>query len=385
MRKLYTLLILLLAVQMSYGQSELKGLTYDGIPRRYYVYVPASYDGSTAVPLVFNFHGYGSNAPQQELYTQMDAIADTAGFIVVYPDGVGNAWNAFGTSFPGGSTADDIGFTNALIDQLNYDYNIDLSRVYACGMSNGGFMSHYLACELSDRIAAIAPVAGLLAPSIQLSCNATRAMPVLDIHGTADGTVPYGTSGYGSVQQTIDFWTSFNNCNPTPTIDTLPDADGVDTNNIVTYLYTGCDSNVQVLLYKVLNCGHSWPGALLNLNGNTNYDISASQHIWNFFKQYQHPDPADAGPPTYTGVPGNVEPTLVVRYYPNPMTDQLTVEFLKPGVTSLSIFNLLGEEVMRLKGKDSGAVSINTAELRSGVYMLELQYGDKTMTYKLVK
>ena len=141
-------------------------ITHDALQREYILYVPASYTGSNAVPLVFNFHGYTSNATEQMWYGDFRPIADTANFIIVHPNGMLDATGTthFNVGW-GGSTIDDVGFTSALLDSISADYNINADRVYSTGMSNGGFMSYQLACQLSDKIAAIASVTGSMSPA----------------------------------------------------------------------------------------------------------------------------------------------------------------------------------------------------------------------------
>ena len=155
MRDIKVLLLLLGFTFSSFAQQTINAsITHDGIQRDYIVYIPELYDGTTTVPLILNFHGYGSNAAQQMFYGDFRDIADTEGFLLVHPEGttfIGDQfWNV---GFPGlSSTIDDVGFTEALIDELATLYAIDLDRVYATGMSNGGFMSFLLACQLSEKI-----------------------------------------------------------------------------------------------------------------------------------------------------------------------------------------------------------------------------------------
>ena len=232
MKKIFTLLTFLIANHFVIAQSVQKTVMHDGIQREYLLYVPDIYDGSTEVPLVFNLHGYGSNAGQQEFYGSFNAIADTANFVLVIPDGTTDAsntafWNAFGVPT---ETVDDIGFVSALIDTIAADYNIDLNRVYSTGMSNGGFMSYTLACQLSNRIAAIASVTGTMVTPNLNACNAQHPTPVMQIHGTADATVPYlgNAQGFVAVEALVDYWVAFNNCNPTPVETAVPDIDQTD-------------------------------------------------------------------------------------------------------------------------------------------------------------
>ncbi|MEL6972721.1 MAG: PHB depolymerase family esterase, partial [Bacteroidota bacterium] len=154
----------LMLVPNSYGQQIINSsIQFDDLERTYLLYVPPSYTGDESVPLVLNFHGYTSNSGEQFFYSDFRAVADLNNFLVVHPQGTqdseGNThWNVGW----GGSTVDDVGFTAALIDSLAAEYNINPERIYSTGMSNGGFMSYQLACELSDRIAAIASVTGTM-------------------------------------------------------------------------------------------------------------------------------------------------------------------------------------------------------------------------------
>ena len=180
------------------NSQQLYSFIFDGIERTYRVHLPDNYNENENYPLVINMHGAGSNSFEEEFYTEFDQVADTAGIVMVYPDGVNNLWNIFQD---GG--VDDVGFISALIDTMHINYNIDLLRVYACGMSMGGFMSHRLGCQLNNRIAAIGSVAGLI---VYFNCNFTRKVPVLQIHGTADDVVPYA-----GVTNTMQYWTVMTN------------------------------------------------------------------------------------------------------------------------------------------------------------------------------
>jgi polyhydroxybutyrate depolymerase len=259
---------------------------HGGVYRTYRLHVPAAYNPANQTPLVFNLHGNGSNSLEQQLYSGMDAIADTAIFFTVYPDGISNTWNS-GFNLPFNTGTDDVGFISALIDTINSIYNIDLHRVYSCGMSMGGFMSHRLACELHNRIAAIASVAGLISFQVINNCQNDRAVPVLQIHGTADAVVPYaGTVFYTSVDEAISFWTQKDACPLLPDSHNLADISN-EGSTVIRYTYSPCDDSTQVLLYKIVNGGHTWPGGIpIATLGNTNQDIVASAEIWNFFRQY---------------------------------------------------------------------------------------------------
>lgn len=296
----FRLVLLLLGILWfsgnSLAQTTVHSLTFGGLTRSYRLHLPTNYTGTTAVPLVFNLHGYTSNAFQQELYSEMNAVADTAGFIVCYPDGVNNAWNS-GFTLPYYSGVDDVGFISTLIDVLSGQYNIDAARVYSCGMSNGGYMSYRLACDLEDRIAAIASVTGSMTLIQQLNCNCNRPVPTLQIHGTADATVPYiGGSGSMGIADVIGYWQSHNQCAVPATLDTLPDINLTDFSTVTTQWYPSCDSGVEVGLFKVEGGGHTWPGATFLIPGLvTNQDIEASVEIWKFFSRFRHPNATLSG------------------------------------------------------------------------------------------
>lgn len=279
--------IMLLLVALVNGQQTIQGnFMHDSISRNYLLYVPASYSHTTSAPLVINLHGYGSNALEQMYYSSFMPIADTAGFLVVHPNGTldftsTTHWNTFGFS-----SVDDIGFISALIDTLASAYNINLNRVYSTGMSNGGFMSYSLACFLSSRIAAIASVTGTMTQNNFNTCNPGRPVPVMQIHGTADLTVPYnGNALFVPVQDIINKWVTHNNCLPNPIVTQVPDIDTTDGCTAEHHLFEGGSVGATVELYKVIGGGHSWPGAPVVVDV-TNMDFNASAEIWRFFRQY---------------------------------------------------------------------------------------------------
>lgn len=287
--QLCAITLLLLAVLPSRSQTVTGSFTHGGTTRNYRVYLPAGFSAATSLPLVINMHGRGSNGFQQELYTGMNSVADTGRFVVTYPDAVtyqGEVqWNSFGLS----ATPDDVGFLSALIDTLHKKYNIDLSRVYATGLSSGGFMAYKLGCALSCRIAAIAPVAGLLIDHPLAPCSLSRPVSLFHIHGTADNVVPYtglGTFGVYSVPGSIASWRSKIGCPASPIVTNLPDISPGDGSTVIDSSYRPCNSSAEITLYAVINGGHTWPGAV---GPNTNQDFKASSAIWNFVKKYSVP------------------------------------------------------------------------------------------------
>ena len=351
--------ILLSSILISFScfsQQTINGtIVHDGIVRSYKLYVPAIYSSNIAVPLLFNFHGYTSNSNEQMFYGDFRNIADTANFLVVHPQGTLDNTNTthFNVGW-GGSTVDDVGFTEALIDSLSAAYSIDQNRIYAVGMSNGGFMSFRLACELSAKIAAVGSVTGSMLPSTLVNCNASHPMPVIQIHGTTDATVPYsGSAGWtASITNVLNHWATFNNCSPSPTIINIPNIYQADGSTVEKYTYENGDNCSQVIHYKVINGQHTWPGSAINFPG-TNYDIKASVEIWNFLSKYDIFGLINCNSSDIDEQFGIVD----FQVFPNPCSESIHVD-LKIAESSLyEIYSLYGQLLK------SGFISLNSNEI----------------------
>ena len=362
----YTTVILLLVgfVFSSSAQQTINAsITHDGIERDYIIYVPEIYDGSKAVPLVLNFHGFGSSASQQMFYGDFRDIANTEGFLLVHPEGttfIGNQfWNV---GFPGiSSTIDDVGFTEALIDELATLYTIDLDRVYATGMSNGGFMSFLLACQLSEKIAAVASVTGSMTQDTFDDCNAQLPTPVLQIHGTEDDVVLYNENNLSlPIPDVISYWVDHNNCETTPTTTTLPDVDVSDGSTIEYSVYEDGDNGITTEHMKVIGGGHTWPGSILNSAG-TNQDIDASMEIWLFFSRY------DINGLLSTDDYENRH----VSIYPNPTQSKINLSLNYAKEVHYKLFSPLGKQLMT-GTITSGNEEIDISHLPSNIYFLKV-------------
>ncbi|GAB5517917.1 MAG: PHB depolymerase family esterase [Rhodothermales bacterium] len=264
-------------------------LEHDGQARDYILYVPASYTGEAEVPLVLNFHGYTSSAEDQMEYGDFRPIADTAGFIVVHPQGTlldgKTHWNVGGWTLA--STVDDVAFTSALIDAIAAEYAIDLDRVYSTGMSNGGYMSFLLACQLSDQIAAVASVTGSMTPQTMADCTPGHPTPVLQIHGTQDSVVPYGgnPAWTHAVSEVVDYWTGHNGAASTAASTDLPDTRTDDGSTVTHHVHAAEGTYAPVEHMEITGGDHTWPGNAFGGDG-TNYDINASALVWDFFARY---------------------------------------------------------------------------------------------------
>ena len=261
--------------------------THNNIERYYLIYVPANIDQSSEIPLLFSLHGYGSSAIRNIEYTNFRSIANTHGFITIFPQGApftsqlgssSSHWNSGG--WTSGSNVDDVDFIDIIIDQSFTKYNIDQSRIYSTGMSNGGFMSYHLACSLSSKIAAIASVTGSMTFETYDECNPSHPTPVLQIHGSMDSTVPYSgnvTLGMKSIPDSMDYWATYNSCDAEPIIAIT---DFFDEGYSIQYdYYENCLNNVSVELVLHSSMRHTWPNA-------DSLSLPASQSIWNFLSQY---------------------------------------------------------------------------------------------------
>lgn len=371
MKTRFTLLlgILLLLGIFGWSQTSTTGtINVGGTTRSYRLYFPPGFSPGTPAPLVFNLHGYGMNAAQEEFYTEMNAVADTAGFVVCYPEGIGNAWNV---GFVGAYHAgvDDVGFISALIDQLYFQYQIDLTRVYACGLSNGGFMSYRLACELSHKLAAIASVAGSMTDSIHAYCATIGSFPIMHIHGTDDQTVLFnGVPGYHwSAPASIQRWTTANQCNP-PVLDTVPNTVLGDSCTVTSQRWNSCYPISKVLFLKVEDGGHTWPGTIYTANfGHTNQDIHGSREIWEFFLDFFNPNVS------LSVNPAN-QPALAT-VFPNPSTGTIQIHWPHQSGNG----QLISPEG-RIIREFSFIESIQLSDLPIGFYTLLLHSSNERVT-----
>jgi polyhydroxybutyrate depolymerase len=259
-----------------------------GVDRRVQAHVPAAYDVTKPTSLILNFHGYTSNGGQQAAVSGMSSRSDKAGYVVLYPEGTGNPSGFNGGGCCGMAASrmvDDIGFTRAIIDEAKSRLCIDDKRVFAAGFSNGGFMSQRIACELGDRVAAIAAVSAPLALPAGETCKPARPIPVLTFHGTSDNTVPYpGDSGSGWPSATTSFagWAMRDGCTDAAPAQTYQKGD------VTCLTYQHCGGGAEVTLCTVQGGGHAWPGSVIPLPGTTQ-NINASDTMWAFFEAHPLP------------------------------------------------------------------------------------------------
>lgn len=271
-----------------------RSLTIDDQKRTYLVHIPESYDSEKPTPVVLALHGWTMNGPMMARFCGMNTKSDEAGFIVVYPSGTGRKpllfWNAGGDWEGMGRQSDDVAFIGKLLDELATQVNMNVKRVYACGMSNGGMMCYRLAAEMSDRIAAIAPVAGTIAIE---ECAPKRPVPVIHFHGTQDTMVPFETAEGKvraslrgtTVDDSIQTWIRLNGCDAnSKAIDVLSQPG--DDLKVTRTCYGPGKEGAEVLLIVVDGGGHTWPGRKPRFRGKSAMNISANDLIWEFFEKH---------------------------------------------------------------------------------------------------
>jgi polyhydroxybutyrate depolymerase len=364
----YLLFVLTLLCKSQTGIFTYDSIYSDGLYRKFRLYVPNIYNSSNAVPLILNLHGYTSNSAQQQAYANFMPIADTANFIVVSPDGTAPLGSPFWNAGFLSTGVNDVQFLSNLIDSIKANYNINLNRVYSCGMSNGGIMSYYLACNLPYRITAIASVTGTMLKAWS-NCVPNRPFPIMQIHGTADATVPYvGNSTFEAIDSVVKKWQVYNLCSPASITYSVPNINLFDNSTAVRYVYSNGLNNTSVELFKVTNGSHSWPGGAPVI-ANTNQDFSASIEIWRFFRQYQLNQ--------FTTVNELSELSSDrVFFGPNPTNGLIKLQ----QDAMFSIYNSLG--VMLISG--SGQV-VDLSSLPAAVYFLEFNLKGKSFRSKIIK
>ena len=269
------------------GKSVYETLFSGGLTRTYLLHVPSGYRASSSAAVVLDFHGHGSNATQQEHRSGMSLLSDQQGFIAVYPQGVvgPDGRTGWATGARNRPQVNDVLFVSDLLNHLQAILCIDPRRIYATGFSNGGGMTNVLACTLAGRLAAFAPVSGSY-PPYPGGCHPVRPVPLLEIHGTADRTVPYNGSArkqYPSILTWLQGWATRDGCTREPTV-------FYKQANVTGLEWTNCQGNAIVIQYRISGEGHVWPHVTFNKPGGTAVSsLSALALIWSFFQQHPLP------------------------------------------------------------------------------------------------
>ncbi len=258
------------------------------LKRFYDLHIPASYDSKKPTPLVLAFHGAYGDGKAMEKVTRLNQISDKAGFIAVYPDAIPprKHWDARRGDDSKDQEINDVGFISALIDDLGQKYNLDRSRIYVVGISNGGMFAQRVACELSDKVTAIAAVVAAMPSNLARKCTSTKPISVLMINGTNDDTIPYSVPGKAllSVPDTVNFWRKRDRCTAEGVKASLPNSPHVQIET-----YGGCAKQTNVTLYTLKGGEHGWgddsitgPDKLVK----PGQEINESEIIWDFFSKH---------------------------------------------------------------------------------------------------
>lgn len=361
LRTIFTCVLLFLVGSSLHAQPGT--ITVGGLDRSYTLRLPSIYDGTTPLPLVICMHGGFGSGTQVENQSQLTAKAELEGFVIVYPEGTGTirTWNAGGCCGAAvNNNMDDVGFIDALLDELIANHAIDTTRIYATGMSNGGFMSYRLACELSERIAAIAPVSASMTIAV---CQPTRSVPVISFHSYQDSNVPY----LGGVGDGVS-----NHCNsPQDSVltafalhadcATLRDTLQHDATMTVVRWHE-CDCQQEMLQYMTQDGGHSWHGGTgTGIGDPPSTAVSANELMWDFFQQHTLSCELTTEITTASLQAGT-------HVFPNPTTDRLSV--IGKGLTHLSVLDLGGRVVLSHSSSPRDLVEVDLGALAPGTYTL---------------
>jgi polyhydroxybutyrate depolymerase len=397
MKEFFILLVYSTIFAQVYAQDYSGSFYFEGKLRRYSVYLPQNFRSN--MPVIFNLHGYGYTwtISNHARYTLMHEIADTTGFIVIYPAGSvapngRPSWNNGLRDHPFGqtdTTANDVGFLLTLIDTLYSHYDIDLNQVYCCGFSMGGEMTYRMAIEVGDRFAAFASVSGKINDGSASAGIPAGPYSILHFHGTDDDVETYDGENDGNlwpVEETIGYWLDNNNCMYESDTVSVPNTDLTDGSTVQKISYLDCADNSRVIFYKILEGGHGWPGSArdMYINGKANRDINASLEIVNFFKNIYLA--------TSLQTENRYAPNdfALKQNYPNPFNPSTTIKFSnnKTQFVTLKIYNPLGQEITTLVSEKLNAGKYqyiwHAGSLASGVYLYRLRAGEYVETLKMI-
>lgn len=370
MKKLHYLLICLTIGFSSFSQLTDETIDVNGVTRDFKLYLPTGFDAATeSLPLVIVYHGLGSNATTMAA-AGFNQIADTARIIVIYPEGLLNGFGqaAWNNGTLAASTADDINFTSKMMDLAVLTYNADNSRLYCTGFSMGSIMSYHLACNMNDRVAAIGCMAGTMSTDDIANCVPTYSTPVIHLHGTADGTVPYDGAALPSlslVDETIDFWRNQKTCGATADSTQIANSasDGFTTDRFV---YDGCTADKSLELWRTNGADHIYLYQPVN-------DFTYGVEVWLFLRKWSHSSPQAAGLA--------VNKKEDFKVYPNPSNGiiQIDSDF---HYTQIELVDLAGK-VVKTNGVNQGEM-YDFSSVESGYYILRLSDKNEFITKAIV-
>src|SRR5690606_2752406 len=308
-------------------------------------------------------------------YRDFRPIADTANFIFAYPDGstiLGvKFWNYDNVL---GSTVDDVGFIEALIDTIASHYNIDHNRIYLAGMSNGSFMAYKMACE-TNRFAAIGCVTGSMSPNMHNHCNPLKPTPVIHIHATDDSINPNdGTSTMLGSETLVQTWATLNACEMTPQTINLTDINNIDQSNPIQYIYHNATKPDAVEHIKVINGGHSWPGSPMPGSSETTcMYFDATLELWRFFNSHVRTFPISVN---------NIKELPTLKVWPNPASDIIQFSLENSKIKQVKIVDVTGRTVLYTQNPSS---QISISHFKPSVYYFQVKSENYTYSQKIIK
>jgi polyhydroxybutyrate depolymerase len=366
------LIVLLLIISFCFLGQVNSSIQHDGLTRDFVYYTPSNWNSNQQLPLLVVLHGLTQTGNGIMNITDFNTIAEDNNFIVCYPDGINNSFNANMNLTV--STADDLGFIESLIAYFEQNLNSDPLKRYLCGFSTGGFMCHKLACESSLCFAALGTVSGNMSDTVYMNCSPNNLTSVLHIHGAADPVVSYnGSPNSGvSVDSTMEKWRNYLGCDITPIMTAMPNNNIFDLSYPERYTYSSC-GNYSLELIKIIGGGHQWPGiaTLVGGLGNINMDFYSPQVIWEFLENKSCPNPIS--------IIKNKKYDLQI--FPNPTNDLITLEIENHnGSFNVEIYDLQGRLLETTKSK-----TVSLKKYSKGIYIFRVSYGNKTEEERVLR
>lgn len=353
-------------------------IQHDNLDRSFLIHLPDGYTGTDSLPMIIAMHGGIGSAANLQNQSLLSEKADEENFIVVYPQGVKNnlgirTWNGgYCCGYAVNQNIDDVGFLSKMIDTLLEAYAIDEKRIYATGISNGGYMAYRLACELSDKIAAIAPVASSMGLD---NCSPGREVPIIHFHSFADSNIPY-QGGYGDgpsnhynppLDSVLNAWSTHNDCSM--------NNDTISTSDMVTFIkWSNCVCQTEIHYYISEDGGHSWPGGTATIIGDTvSVYLNANDLMWDFFQNHSL-DCNTIGLEEYF-------PKEELILSPNPNSGKFNIE-IPQGLDNFTIQVFNSEGILVFTDRNNSL--INLSKLSQGMYFLFLESEGKSWKQRII-
>lgn len=385
MHKIITTILFFLFSANVFSQMTTYSFNYDGNNRAFNIYLPQSYSEETEdLPVVFFLHGMGGDMTN---FSGLSYKAEAENYIMVVPQALkdektGASWNAGAITVKGNiyspnANIDDVGFISTLLDTVSTWYNVNEEKVYIAGFSLGGFMANKLACELSDRISAIASVSGTMTRKLAINCNPSQIIPSLQIHSTNDNMVSYkGSKNNFGAEELFSFWAKKNKANST--LDTLNLSNNVnDGYSALKFTYNGKNKSNEGVLYRLAGPSHNASWYTISSKN----DFDAINVIWDFFKTHSI-NRSGSNIKEKASIAETIH-DVKIDVYPNPATEKITLNFDNTvKIATVSITNTLGKTIQKKNVED--AINDITFDVRNefqGIYFFQIEdeKGNKTV------